>query len=253
MWAGWACGRLRGAGGGDPTRSMSKRGWLSPPKKRSRNGAGSTVVRRPGAGRGLRLAQAVPSQTTDGCICQEGKSSAPLSPCPSKEVSSTWWFRPDRREEKAPKPQTPPCGTPAPCSPTDWLTAAAGVASHFVGSCLDFLVSMPWSVWCEMESPTSTNQRLASWATTVESRLCSLVVDPSVPPAHDGSPMIYCRCRQWLTVGDILFVFMQTGRGPTPPPPSFPPVLTPTHGWPWSRCPRRRRRRRRTGSVQPPR
>lgn len=87
---------------------------------------------------------------------------------------------------------------------------------------------MLWSVWCEMESPTSTNQRPASWATIVESRLYSLVVDLSVPPAHDGSPMIYCRRRQWLTVGDILFVFMQTGRGRPPPPPSFPP-----DSYPW--------------------
>jgi hypothetical protein len=35
--------------------------------------------------------------------------------------------------------------------------------------------------------------------------------------------MIYCRRRQWLAVGDILFVFMQTG-----PLPSFPPVCSPS-------------------------
>lgn len=102
-----------------------------------------------------------------------------LVPPSLEAASSTWWFRPDRREQKAPQPQTPPCGTQAPCSPTDWLTAAAGVASHFAGSCLDSglsQLSMLCAVWCEMEFPQPTNQKRVPWVTTVESRLCSLVV-----------------------------------------------------------------------------
>lgn len=138
MWAGWVCGRLRGAGGGGPNEGpCRKRGWLSPPqkniKKRPWVHVGEAPWTRPRAPTGPGRAKSNNRwlHLPRGEIL---RTVVPPSPCPGEgEVSCTWWFRPDRREQKAPKPQTPPCGTPAPCSPTDWLTAAAGVASHFCG------------------------------------------------------------------------------------------------------------------------